>query len=261
MNALKRNVRSLVVEQDAFALGEVKKTGIFNYRDFEALTSTQKIDEFKSWFNSQVDNGILFVDGATGEHWQNEYVQGAYKKGLNRSYTDVNKAGLLDDDNFFGGQRAQWLSSSLNAPESIDKLQLLYARAYDALEGVTQTMDKQLSMILAEAISNGQGPAETARQMIAKIDSLTSKRAFAIARTETIRAHAHGQLMGMERLGIKETEALVEFRSAGDDRVCPQCLSLEGTIWEVEKAYGVIPIHVGCRCAWSPYIDGKRFNK
>ncbi len=257
---MKRQINQLVGKDDAFGLKEEVRPNIFNrYREFAFLSSTEKIAKFKEWLQEQIDAGILTTD-STGNPWQNTYIESAYRKGYERSYYDVNKAGLLDDDNFFAGKKAQWMSEAFSSKETVDKLGLLYTRAYDALEGVTDAMSNEMGRILAIAIANGQGPAEAAKQMLERIDVLTNKRAFAIARTETIRSHAYGQLSSLERLGIDEVEAMVEFSTAGDDRVCSQCAALEGVIFEVKYAYEEIPKHVSCRCAWKPVIEGKRFR-
>ena len=48
-----------------------------------------------------------------------------------------------------------------------------------------------------------------------------------------------------------------EFQTAGDDRVCPQCAALNGEIYKVEDARGVIPVHPRCRCNWLPVVGDR----
>lgn len=43
---------------------------------------------------------------------------------------------------------------------------------------------------------------------------------------------------------------LAEFATAGDDLVCPICAEMEGQIFDLDDAYGIIPVHPNCRCDW-----------
>jgi SPP1 gp7 family putative phage head morphogenesis protein len=55
-------------------------------------------------------------------------------------------------------------------------------------------------------------------------------------------------------MGIKEVGVMVEWSTAGDDRVCEECESMEGKIMDIDDAHGMIPVHPNCRCAFIPYI-------
>ena len=92
--------------------------------------------------------------------------------------------------------------------------------------------------------------------MTKNIEGLTRTRAIVIARTEVIAAHAEGQLDSYERLGIQEVQVQAEWMTAGDNRVCPECETLEGATLTVTEARGLIPRHPQCRCAWVP-VTGK----
>ena len=50
---------------------------------------------------------------------------------------------------------------------------------------------------------------------------------------------------------------MAEWSTAGDDRVCPLCGPLEGSVMTVKEARGLLPRHPNCRCAWIP-ADKKR---
>jgi SPP1 gp7 family putative phage head morphogenesis protein len=82
-------------------------------------------------------------------------------------------------------------------------------------------------------------------------------RARMIARTEIIRAHAEGQLDALEKLGVDKVGVMVEWSTAGDDRVCSLCMSLEGVVLKIKEARGLIPRHISCRCAFSPANVGE----
>ena len=51
----------------------------------------------------------------------------------------------------------------------------------------------------------------------------------------------------------KNTETLewqvlmqAEWSTAGDDRVCPECASLEGKVYTLDEIEGLIPVHPNC---------------
>ena len=76
-----------------------------------------------------------------------------------------------------------------------------------------------------------------------------------LARTEVINAYTEGTLDSYERLGVEEVQGRAEWSTAGDDRVCPQCAGMEGAVFTIREARGLIPLHPNCRCAWLPVID------
>ncbi len=105
---------------------------------------------------------------------------------------------------------------------------------------------------MAQGLVDGSHPREIAKTMVEQIKSITKRRARVLARTEIIRAHAEGQLDGYEKLGISKVTGAVEWATAGDDRVCVECESMEGSLFTIEEARGLIPLHPNCRCAWLP---------
>jgi SPP1 gp7 family putative phage head morphogenesis protein len=90
------------------------------------------------------------------------------------------------------------------------------------------------------------------------IAGLARTRANMIARTETIYAHAEGQLDSFEELNIREVGVMAEWLTAGDEDVCLECEALEGTVMTIEEARGLLPRHPNCRCAWIPANVGER---
>jgi len=223
-----------------------------NVRQYQFLSDPEKLAEFKGWFKEQVDQGILEVDRKPP--WTNTYVDSAYRKGVVRGYTDVHKEVLATSPDWYQGSQAQFLRDTFAAPETVSKLKLLYTRAYDGLQGYTAQMSQDTSRILANGLANGYGPAKIARELNRRIDTLTRQRALTIARTETIYAHAEGQLDSFQRMGIREVKSKAEWLTAGDDRVCPRCEVMEGEVMTVSKARGQIPLHPNCRCAWLPVV-------
>lgn len=219
-NLLKKDIRELLVDLDALGLDESNPM-LFNAERqvWRFRTDEQKLKEFNSWFSSQVDKRILSVD-VKGDPWTAKYTESAYKKGALRAYTDVRKEALAEKVDFYEGTKEEFLRSAFGGPEATQKIRLLYTRTFEELRGVSSAMAQQMSRILADGLSHGLGPYAIARNMFDSIDSLTRARANTIARTETIRAHAEGQLDAFEELGIEEVGVMAEWSTAGDDLVC-----------------------------------------
>jgi hypothetical protein len=54
----------------------------------------------------------------------------------------------------------------------------------------------------------------------------------------------------MGHVGVSRTSAKVELSANGN--ACDQCASLDGKVYTLEKASGVIPVHPNCNCVWTP---------
>lgn len=251
-NLLRRALFFWLVHQDGLELKPrttpFREAIVTNYA---FTTDEARSAAFIKWFSSQVEASILSVN-STGAKWTEKYVGAAYKKGIVRTYNSIHRKELLKGGDWYEGGKSQFLKSSFGESEMASKIKLLATRNFEQLKDVTSTMSSQLNMILGDGMANGRGPREIARDMAKRIDGMSKKRALTIARTEIIYAHAEGQLDSMANLGISKVQAVVEFDTAGDDRVCERCASLQGKTFTLKEAHGIIPVHPNCRCAWIP---------
>jgi SPP1 gp7 family putative phage head morphogenesis protein len=253
---LKAHVKEFVAELDALGLEEKKNPFITlaSPREFQFRTDAGKLTAFQEWFAQQVKADIFSVPAgtATNQPWTSRYVESAYKQGQINAYLASRSALDSTDPKYIDQTQAEFLRQSFNQPETISKVQLLATRSYEDLKGVTSQMGSNMNRILSQGMIDGVGPTEIAKEMADNIDSLTNTRALLIARTETIFAHAEGQLDAFERLGVTELGVKAEWSTAGDDRVCEECADMEGKVFDAEDAHGLIPLHPNCRCAWIP---------
>ena len=222
---------------------------------FDFPSDEQKVRAFMEWLEEQVDRGILethLVDRevAAAAQWQNVYLRSAYEKGVTHADAALVDAGVIPP--------SQTVEAVFRVPQHADAAGLIYTRSYRELRGVTEAMGQEISRVLAEGITQGQNPRRMATAINDRVDKVGLHRARLIARTETVRAHNEGALNRYAdvRDRIEGVRALVEFTTAGDDRVCPECSALEGSVWDVDSARGEIPVHPNCRCAWLPVPAG-----
>lgn len=273
---LKKAIRTAIVEQDCFGLKNPAPTLPSGYVDvprrnaFAFPRSSDKIKAFLEWFEEQYRLALL--EGAFYEQygqgveaaWTNRYVQDAYKRGVLRARYEMGKAGYpVVPIEATGG-----IAISLSTPFHIDRLGLIYTRVFSELKGITATMDTQISRVLADGIAQGDGPALIARKLYATIDGSgygtlgitdslgryipAQRRATIMARTEIIRAHHGAMIQEYKNWGVFGIKVLAELATAGDDRVCDTCSSLEGHIYTLEEATNLIPVHPQCRCIALP---------
>lgn len=260
-NAVRREIRELVVTEDAFGLSD---PGHLLFARNQApqtwafRSDPAKVEAFRRWLKDQVDQKILISDNQ-GKPWLAPYIESAYKKGVMRAYRTGRKAGG-SIPGMVPLPPGEVLGISFFGPEQTARAEMLYTRAWTELQGVTAAMDQQLSRELTLGLIQGQSPTVIARNMSKRIAGLTKTRAKVIARTEIIAAHAEGQLDGYQTLGVDEVEVIAEWQTAGDNKVCPRCAAMEGVRLKLDDARGLIPRHPSCRCAWAP-VRGERGSR
>lgn len=229
-------------------------------------TDPAKVQQFKQWLKTRVESDMFMAaSGQVEEGYWETFVREGYRKGAGRAFDDVNRgkraiAATEEDFAFFQGSKEQFLQESFAQPVAIDKVKLLAERTLTDLQGVGQSLATSLTRELAEGLVQGMNPREIARRMSRNLD-IGKRRAQQIARTEIIRAHAEGALDSLERLGVDRVGVMVEWSTAGDDRVCPLCEELEGVVLRISEARGLIPRHTQCRCAHIPANVGESTTK
>lgn len=253
---LKREITQLIYTEDALALEDTtplneRLTENAARQRWQFLRSDQKIGAYRDWLQGQMDSRILSLD-STGSAWTGAYVKSAYKQGLLNAFMAARRGKLGDpSSDFYTGSMTEFLRSAFGGGVAIEKLDLLATRTYEGLKGVTTQMSTQMSRVLASGIADGKNPYQLARQLNEEVGFALS-RAARIARTEIMHAHAEGQLDSFDRLGVEELGILAEWSTAGDDRVCPLCAPMEGAIFTIKEARGMIPRHPNCRCTYIP---------
>ena len=254
---LSKAIQVLVVDDDAFGL---EGPAVLQVRQaWRFRTDAQKVKSYRQWLQQQVNAGILSpVDGISGKPWTATYIESAYKKGGLRAYTGLRAEELANHPSLFKGGQAEFMRTAFGQPEALHKIELLYERAFSELKGVTDVMGQQMSRTLSNGLAQGYGPYKIARELRKNVSNINNTRAKVIARTETIRAHAEGQLDAYEHLGVEEVGVMAEWSTAGDEMVCIECGELEGVVMTVKEARGLLPRHPNCRCCWIPANKARR---
>lgn len=240
---------------------------------FAYLRDSEKLAAFMKWLDEQVKKELITVGelaqiGTSIEAvWTNLYVFDSYKRGVLRARYEMQRAGIkipsVEDS---GGPMA-----ILGLPVHVERMGLIFTRLYSDLKGITATMDMHISRILAQGIADGDGARLLARKLVSTIngtgmgdlgitDTLgrfipAARRAEILARTEIIRAHHLGTIQEYRNWGVLGITVKAEWKTAGDDRVCDRCNSMEGKIFTLDEIEPMLPLHPRCRCIALPWIE------
>ena len=268
-------VKIAIVDKDCFGLKQVRTFQLTPPFEgaFAFPRSAQKIDAFMKWLEEQVEKGLLTtaqyeqIGTAVEAVWTNLYVYDSYKRGVIRARRELIAAGVdVPTIEESGG-----IGVIMGTPFHMDRVGLLFTRVFSDLQGITDAMDAQISRILAQGIIDGDGMMLLARKIVATIngdgvdklgitDTLgrfipAKRRAEMLARTEIIRAHHLATIQEYRNWGVLGIKVKAEWNTAGDDRVCEKCASLEGRVFTLDEIEGKIPLHPMCRCMALPYIE------
>lgn len=249
LRSLNARIRDGIVKNDAFGLRGNQDMPVFRFRE-----DSDKIDEFLAWLEREEQQGVLDVISRN----ENTYVRTGYHRGLEHAERELQRAGV---------STAASVEEIFNRPVHQDTLQSIYTRNFEELQGITSEMNRQISRELTDGFARGVSPTEMARNITDRVDKIGKHRATVMARTETIRAHKEATLNRYERMSVDRVTIRAELSTAGDDRVCPVCASLEGETFTIKQAREDTftfdgsehpmspPLHPQCRCALLPVVS------
>jgi len=237
------------------------------------------IDSKKS-FNRQVQLQQIPGQQNTDEHYLDHEILDEYFKDLAPQEIEIELAKKYTDENLYNKiteviddfnkdyNLNEWIGEYTEMSDDIDSfideddfINLSAVNAQEvALGMLTASQIKKLKFIMKDAVKNNrslhyitvqiEGLHLPDRYVInskgEKVLSISSKkRAAMIARTETVRIRAEGSLRFLKKGGTNE----VVFRTTSG-KPCPLCQSMEGGVFKIEEASGIIPLHANCVCQW-----------
>lgn len=232
-------------------------------------TTAETAEAFAEWLDDAIDQEIL------AEYDGDRYIRKGAERGIAFADARLREEGVdVPDDG---------VQAALRRPVHRDKLELMFERAYEELQGVTQATAQQLRRELTEGLAQGLNPRDIARRLTDRVEAIGKTRATVLARTEVIRTHTESTLDRYEQIAGDDVGIVVqaELSTAGDNRVCPVCAALEGRTQEralsidevrqgtftfdpddaeiIDSLRGEFPqappIHPQCRCVLLPVVS------
>lgn len=213
---------------------------------FDFPSSAEAAEEFEEWLDGALEREII------EEYDGDRYIRTGYGRGIKHGDARMREAGVDVPD--------EALESAFRHPVHQDKLELLYTRAFEELEGINSATAQSIRRELTDGLSQGMNPREIARNINDRVGAVGKTRSTVMARTEVIRSHSEGSLDRYERMmGDTEVTVQAELSTAGDSRVCQQCADAAGRgPWPIEEFRGSgyqPPIHPRCRCTILPVTE------
>lgn len=232
---------------------------------YEYLRSDVKVDQFMGWLKDQESQGILEIVQRPGglrrgqsQAWTDTYVRSSYQKGIAQARADLRKAGadIPSFQNIPGG-----VAGVFNQSFHADRVALIYTRAFNEMEGITEAMNGHLSRELALGMAQGQNPYQIARRINEKVDNIGIVRGRLIARTEVVQAHNEAALNEYERAEVEIGEPVkVEWVAVMDDRTRTRHAEWNGKVYERDVARGMLG-EPNCRCGLAPWVESLQEKK
>jgi len=136
-------------------------------------------------------------------------------------------------------------------------------------KSMTKTIREKLTNSLTEGLNNGESGQKLTKRVSDAIGDIKTYQARRISVTEVSRATNYANSVVWSKSGVKEEEWL----TALDERVCPDCSSMEGKVSKLSESYfnegdslpsGATvtyenikrpPLHVSCRCTTIPVVE------
>jgi len=172
----------------------------------------------------------------------------------------------------YGQGMERGLSDLGKSPEQLPWHEFRETKAYQqklwgTLKHITNGLSDRVRGVVAVGVADGLSPYMIARRLRdiklgpkkvfvnpKIVDGVQVRKGYSyiisdkryaemIARTESARALTEGRVGAYRRGGIKQ----VQWLSAGDSRVCEECMDLDGRIFPINAA-PMVPLHISCRC-------------
>jgi SPP1 gp7 family putative phage head morphogenesis protein len=228
-------VRAAVVERDVLGLGRA-----------EVGSPGARVQGLVHWFRQRAEPLLTGVTKGkpVPTTWYWKHIQRAVDKGHRDALAKIRRIGD-------GSAVIDAPVRGSFGPASKERTQKVANKVYTHMKDVSEEMSDRLAKVLADGVNRGSAPREIAGEIADEL-GIGLSRAKVIAQTEIIGAHADGALDEFESGEVEGVEVESEFVTAGDDVVCPECEELEGNVYSISEARGIIPVHPNCRCAWIP---------
>lgn len=107
---------------------------------------------------------------------------------------------------------------------------------------------------IAKGIARGDSYDKLSKQICDRFDGVSRRSAYRLLYTEGTRMFNRANSEAFAEAGINQ----YRYCTAGDNRVCSDCKSLEGNVYDIAEARdgtNYPPMHPWCRCHTEPAVD------
>jgi hypothetical protein len=280
--ALASDIEESIVERDCFGIVAAARAAESRSLLTQAplpdnalifKTVEEKVAGFMSWLRAQEDAGVLDIvrlaphGSRVAREWSGVYVQSYYAKALRETYEKAVAAaqGKLHRAGYTKPSTVAPLAMRMQQPIHVERIGLLYARAFEDLKSVLAVQEASIQRAIAEGLTlgltrgmaEGRNPLDIARALAKDathpVAAIGLNRVRMIARTEMSRAHTLATVAEYREAEAEGVHVEAELMTSGLDTVCEDCLELEeGGPYSLDEAEGLIPVHPNCMCTLIP---------
>lgn len=240
-------------------IAEARRIGSITVNAFDADPS--RIRAYMAFFQQELDRLIV------GD-WQEKYQRRSYELAINRSIAELRRQNastvvtvlereLAGTIGSFTAVPSLGLSTEALAgvPLHADALEFLFTRSFEALQGMSNDMARQVRQILFDGAQQGSSIADVTRAINDRIN-VGKSRARLISQTETIQAFQRGTInqarVSSDQIG---EEVKLRWLTVTDSKVRDLHRRWHGQVFTEQEAAKNINISpFNCRCALSPVI-------
>jgi len=184
--------------------------------------SGQPQDVYSAMFIQQPDHHIAFISN---------YIFNEILGCLKNNLRDCYKSGEY------------WALKQLNLEKSLIHLTVeqSLSKSYDLVKAANVR-------VATKAYTDSQLKPDELKSAIEKAITESFK---AIAATESLRQKVAGAVDALKKNGVTKAAVMAEYRTAGDNHVCPTCEAYERKVLPLDEIKALIPQHPNCRCWFS----------
>ena len=261
-------IRQSIVENDCFGLSNdaiiTQQEGIrpIDWKDLSEGDLAEQVSKFLYWLRNQLNIGIVNVSAieSSDRSWLARYNTEAYKKGIAKARKELRKKDYrIPDLEDTGG-----IEISLRQPAHNNSLNQLKQKTINEVEKIKSDLLNYVDIVLAHSLREGYNKFDVALRINKGVikgndreklgttlllgNFVAPTTRFDIITSDSIvRAINEAALNEYANWGLTEVGIMVEWVTAGDDRVCPYChqMALSGP-YKIEEAKGLLPAHPRC---------------
>jgi len=209
------------------------------------------ITALKAMFTAQETEALSKLNAGSRDLLDKSEALAQYKKLATPILTDLLKVSIDNGSNLIKPRPTHaGKDAPPEKPLSAEALKWLRKMIDAAGEQITEETVQKIARALSEGYAEGESMPDIAKRVRAEFADCTARRSQVIARTETIKTSANGAIEGYREADLQQAE----FLAALDDRICDECDSLNGKIYDLDDCAGEIPVHCNCRCCWIPVV-------
>lgn len=246
-------------------------TGQLRPSDFGVATDAQRLAAVDEWFRTVLDRRVLEPQSTEavmqGRHWSSDFINEAAARGVARATVAARQAGYEAPST-----SEQAPSDVLSGERYQQALRDERLRVYQDIRKATNDTHADVLRTLGQLLAGGVALREVASGLTKRVDAVGQTAGMRISMSATVRTVNRLSLERYDDLGVEEVGAQVEtvpddgdgegdqsddeveWRTAQDRSVCPQCRRLRSNVYRVvdvlsgESPMPVRDTHPSCRC-------------